>query len=267
MNLLSKILCSIGLIGAVGGGITFGVGACQGGSFQRGVSEDESNLNVNAWSFDEADFVSLINVDMSVGDVRLYSSNNDRLTITHKTYETRNTISIDGSTVNIRSKGEDPFNWSLTNLFSKYMGSANSLSIFVPDWYSNRIKINLGAGKIRSEVERLSPLLEFKNSAGSIEIVDAIITNSMKLESSAGVIDLELSNLTDIMESDYVTYDLKVSAGDINVKMPSSPNDMTYYVNADVSLGNMVVEGEVEKEESRIRINADVATGNIRITQ
>jgi len=265
MNIISKLLCAIGLLGAVGGGITFGVGACQGGNFERGISEDESNLAIHANSFEESEMPNLINVDMAVGDVRLYPSTNNRLTITHKTYEKQNTISFDGSTVNVKSKGENPFNWSLTNLFSKYMGGSNTLSIFVPNWYSERIKVNLGAGKIRSEIERLSPVLDFKNSAGSIEIVNATITNSMKLESSAGNIDMDLKNLTDLMEDNYVTYDLKVSAGSINVKMPD--NDLTYSVNADISVGNMVVDGESEEGESRIRVKADVATGNIRITK
>ncbi|HBD06130.1 MAG TPA: hypothetical protein DCY93_01815 [Firmicutes bacterium] len=265
MNIISKILCAVGLLGAVGGGITLGVGACQGGNFKRGVIEDESNLNIHADSFDVSEMPSSINIDMSVGDIRLYTSTNDRLTITHKTYEKQNTISISGSTVYVKSKGDNPFNWSLTNMFSKYMGGSNSLSIFVPDWYSNRININLGAGKIRSEVYFLTPILDFKNSAGSIEIVNAIQTNKMKLEASAGDIDMNLEDLRDITEIDYVTYDLKVSAGSINVKMPD--NDLTYYVDADVSVGNRVVEGDGVKEDSKIRINADVTAGNIKITK
>ncbi len=264
MNIISKILCSIGLLGAVGGGITLGVGACQGGSFQRAVSEDESNLNVYEWTFDKSKMPSSIIVDMSVGEVSLYSSPNNTLTISHKTYEEDKTISFDESIVYVKSKGENPFTWSLTNLFSKYMGGMNSLSIFVPSWYSNRIKINLGAGKIRSEVEELSSILDFKNSAGSIEIVNATKTNNLKLESSAGNIDLNLKNLTTLEKIDYVTYDLKVSAGNITVKMPD--NDLTYSVNADTSVGKVVVEGEIE-ESGRIRVNANVATGNIRITK
>lgn len=235
-------LLAVGIVVGILQGILILIGMI-GGSYGKTIDSSQSF---------EAGKVRNIRIESSVGDIRVFETDGDKVLIEAKKVTERFSCElVDDNTVEIRNKNTGTF---ILNLFRQ----SPSIDIYIPkDVKLNIVNMETGVGDLRMEHLKAAEL-NVDNGVGDIRLTDCEIQSS---EYDLGIGDIRMKDcrMGDIEAENGI--------GDMRLELYGDIDD--YEIEIDNGIGDHEINGKSRKNygagNPKYEINCDSGIGDVKI--
>ncbi|MCI8669642.1 MAG: DUF4097 domain-containing protein [Lachnospiraceae bacterium] len=235
-------LLAVGIVVGILQGILFLIGII-GGNYGKTIDSSQSF---------EAKQVRNIQIESSVGDIRIFETDGDKILIEGKKVSERFTCELgDEGTIVIRNKNTGTF---IFNLFRH----SPSIYIYIPKNVKlDVVEMELGVGDLRMEQLKAAEL-NVDNGVGDIRLTDCEILSS---EYDLGIGDIRMENCK--------MGDIKAENGIGDVRLELEGDIDNYEIEIDNGIGDNEINGEnrknYETEKAKYEISCDSGIGDVKI--